>query len=211
MLKVAPEGYPFIGFFLLLSAVAFAVFGPRVAGIALVLAFFMLFFFRDPERQVPAVEGLISPAAGKVMSITPLYEREYLKGSALRISIFMSPLDVHVNRSPCDGEVLEVRHTPGSFKAAFKEEASIKNENTAMLMKCGDDNILVRQIAGFLARRTVNRTRPGSSLKRGERFGIIKFSSRLDVYLPLDVEVKVRPNERVLAGESLLASPKAEE
>ncbi len=209
MIKIAPEGYPFVGFFAVASAVALFAVGLHAAAVLFALVLFMLFFFRDPERHVPPDKGFISPADGRVVSIAPQYERDHLKTNALRISIFMSPFNVHVNRSPCDGEVLAVKHTPGSFKAAFKESASLKNENTAMLLKNGSDNILVRQVAGFLARRTVCRVRPGSTLKRGERFGMIKFSSRLDIYLPSDVRVIVRPNDRVRAGETLLAAPKA--
>jgi len=207
MTKIAPEGYPFIGVPAVATAAAFFALGAYPAAVPLALTLFMLYFFRDPERHAPLSEGYISPADGRVISIAPQYEREYLKRNSMRISIFMSPLDVHVNRSPCDGEVLAVRHTPGSFRAAYRESASLKNENTAMLLKEDDNSVLVRQVAGFLARRTVCRAKPGDSLGRGERFGIIKFSSRLDVFLPLDVKVLVKPNEKVRAGETLLAAP----
>jgi phosphatidylserine decarboxylase len=207
MVKIAPEGYTFIGFFGIATAVVLLTVNPLAATVPLALTLFMVFFFRDPERHIPLSDGYISPADGRVISITPQYEREYLGKNTLRISIFMSPLNVHVNRSPCDGEVLSVKHTPGSFRAAYRESASLKNENTAMLLKNGNENILVRQVAGFLARRTVCRVKPGDVLEKGERFGIIKFSSRLDIFLPVDVAVIVRPNDVVRAGETLLATP----
>jgi phosphatidylserine decarboxylase len=208
-MKVAPEGIPFIGFFAVATVAVLFFLNPLAALVPFGLGLFMLYFFRDPERHLPDAKGFISPADGRVISVVPQYEREHLGCNAMRISIFMSPLNVHVNRAPCDGEVLSVKHTPGSFKAAYRESASLKNENTAMLLKNGTGNVLVRQVAGFVARRTVCRVAPGAELKRGERFGLIKFSSRVDLYLPCDVEVLVRPNDRVKAGETLLARAKA--
>jgi phosphatidylserine decarboxylase len=209
MVRIATEGYPFIGAFAALALLALIALGPVVAAAPLALGIFMVYFFRDPERRLPAAEGYVSPADGRVVSIAPQYERQYLKRNAMRISIFMSPLNVHVNRSPCDAEVVSVKHTPGSLKAAYKESASLKNENTAMVLREKDGEVLVRQVAGFLARRVVCRAKPGDRLKRGQRFGIIKLSSRLDVYLPLEVDIVVKPSETVRAGETLLASPKA--
>lgn len=173
---------------------------------AFILLLFMLFFFRDPERTAPHGKGLfIAPADGKVIVIRETDENEYIGGKVKQISIFMSPLNVHVNRAPCDGIVEVVKHTPGGFKAAYSDEASIVNENIAMLLRTEYGKVLVRQVAGFLARRAVCRVKPGDSLKMGERFGIIKFSSRVDLYLPADVEVAVREGERVRAGETVLA------
>lgn len=209
MVRIAPEGYPFIGVFAALTLLALLTLGPYAAAAPLALGLFMVFFFRDPERRTPAAEGYVSPADGRVVSIAPQYERQYLKRNTMRISIFMSPANVHVNRSPCDAEVVSVKHTPGSLKAAFKESASLKNENIALVLRENEGEILVRQVAGFLARRAVCRVKPGDSLKRGQRFGIIKLSSRLDVYLPLEVEIVVKPNQTVRAGETLLAAPKA--
>ncbi len=209
MVKIAPEGYPFIGVFAALTLLALLTLGPYAAAVPLALGLFMVFFFRDPERRPPAAQGYVSPADGRVVSIAPQYERQHLKRNTMRISIFMSPANVHVNRSPCDAEVVSVKHTPGSLKAAFKESASLKNENIAMVLRENEDEILVRQVAGFLARRAVCRVKPGDRLKRGQRFGIIKLSSRLDVYLPLEVEIVVKPNQTVRAGETLLAAPKA--
>jgi phosphatidylserine decarboxylase len=195
MAKIAPEGYPFIAVFVALTAVSVFVFGPRWSLILLVLTLFMLYFFRDPERAVPAGPGYVSPADGRVVLIGSDDEGEHLKRRVTKISIFMSVFDVHVNRAPCDGEVLDVVHTPGRFLAAYKEEASVRNENTAMPIRCAEgEEVLVR-----------HRALPGDRLRRGERFGIIKFSSRVDVYLPEDVEVKIQYNDHVKAGETILA------
>ena len=207
MLKFAPEGTPFIAVFFILTVVSIFVFGPRWTLVPLALLFFMLYFFRDPERVVPVEPGYICPADGKVLFTEHEEEPQFLDGRrVMKVSIFMSPMNVHVNRVPCDGEVVDVKHKPGSFMAAYRKEASWKNENTAMHLKCDEGpDIVVRQVAGFVARRTVCRAKPGDRLRRGERYGIIKFSSRLDVYLPEDVVLKVKPGDRVYAGETVLA------
>ncbi len=207
MIRIAPEGYPFIAVFFVLTAIAVFVFGPKWAVIPLVLTLFMVYFFRDPERTIPQEPGYISPADGRVVFIEREREETYLKGDVLRISIFMSPMNVHVNRAPCDGEVVEIKHTPGSFMAAYRKEASWKNENTAMHMRCERGDVVVRQVAGFLARRTVNRMKPGDLLKRGERFGMIKFSSRVDLYMPPHAVEKVSIGDHVKAGATILAVP----
>jgi phosphatidylserine decarboxylase len=116
----------------------------------------------------------------------------------------MSPLNVHVNRAPCDGIVEKVIHTPGKFLSAFKPEASVQNENIAMTMSTKYGTVLVRQIAGFIARRAVCRVAPGEALRRGGRYGVIKFSSRVDIFLPPTTIPKVRLGERVTAGETIL-------
>jgi phosphatidylserine decarboxylase len=203
LFKIAKEGIPYVFVFLAL-AVVFLVLGIKLPVVVFsVLTAFMLYFFRDPERT-PKGEGYLSPADGKVIVVRKTFEGTYLNKEALQISIFMSPFDVHVNRAPCEGEVLLVKHTPGGFRAAYKEEAFLRNENTSMVIGCERGEVLLRQVAGFLARRTVCRKKQGDTLKRGERFGIIKFSSRVDVYLPLDTEPRVRVGDRVKAGESVI-------
>lgn len=169
----------------------------------------MAFFFRDPERKIPEGEGLfVSPADGKVILIKDIYEKDYLKSDTKEISIFMSPLNVHVNRAPCDGNVSIIKYSPGRFKAAYKDEASIKNENIVMVLDGKEGRVLVRQVAGFLARRAVCKAKVGDVLRRGERYGIIKFGSRLDVYLPKDVKVAVNLGEKVKAEKQLLGKYK---
>jgi phosphatidylserine decarboxylase len=208
--SIAPEGWAVIG-------TAAAVFGVvAVVGVAaghpwaivpLVLALgACLWFFRDPERQVPAdPRAVVSPADGRVLDVTPVREERFLHAPATRISIFMSPLDVHVNRSPVDGRITHLEHTPGKFRAAFEDKASLDNERYAMVLEHGTRRFLVVQIAGALARRIVHRGRVGDVLGRGERYGVIMFGSRVDVYLPEDVRPVVQKGDRVTAGATPLA------
>lgn len=201
----APEGRPFILLFIVLS-VPPVIFGfPLLALLPLALALFMLYFFRDPERNTLAGRGVFyAPADGKVVLIRETEESELLNARALEISIFMSPLDVHVNRAPCDGTVKDVRHYQGKFSAAFRKEAASMNEHVTMLLETEVGPIVLRQVAGFLARRVVCRVSAGDTLKQGDRYGIIKFSSRVDLFAPLDTVVKVKLHDRVRAGESVL-------
>lgn len=207
MFKFAREGYPFI----LTSAVTTLIFTLLsifwAAAVLFILTLFMLFFFRDPDRIIIEGRGLFySPADGKVILISEAVEDEFLKEKALEISIFMSPFDVHINRAPCDGIVRAVKHYPGKFYAAFKEGASIANEHITMLLESENGKIVVRQVAGFLARRAVCRVKPGDMLKQGQRYGLIKFSSRVDIYLPLTTQIKVKLNDKVRAGETVIGS-----
>lgn len=210
MIKLAPEGYPFILVFLGFTILV-ALFSPLGGLLPFVLTLFMAYFFRDPERRIPEGEKIfVSPADGKVILIQNVNEESIptlLKGEAggfIEVSIFMSPLNVHVNRAPCDGVVESVVHTPGKFLSAFKHEASLQNENIAMVLNAKNGRILVRQVAGFLARRAVCRVKPGVYLGKGERYGIIKFSSRLDIYLPKDARIKVKLGDKVRAGETVI-------
>ncbi|MEN8264986.1 MAG: phosphatidylserine decarboxylase family protein [Nitrospirota bacterium] len=207
MFQFAREGYPFIFFFLFLTIVSAVLKWNWVSVAALILTLFMFFFFRDPDRNTPENNNaFIAPADGKVILITEAKEDEILDSAALKISIFMSPLDVHVNRAPCSGVVKNVQHYPGKFYKAFTDDASILNEHITMLLDCGRHGpIVVKQIAGAVARRAVCRVKPGDKLMKGQRYGIIKFSSRADIFLPLNTEVKVKLNDRVLAGETILA------
>jgi phosphatidylserine decarboxylase len=221
-MKFAPEGYPFILGSLLLTAVVLVLsyVGWKAGSsriilcslysasvIFLFLTFFMAFFFRDPERVIPEGKGLfVSPADGRIIVIKDVFEKDHLKTETKQISIFMSPFNVHVNRSPCDGEVGLVKYSPGKYMAAYKDDASIKNENIVMVLEGEKCRVLVRQVAGFVARRAVCRVKAGDTLKQGDRFGIIKFSSRLDVYLPKDARIMVKIGDKVKAGETILAT-----
>jgi phosphatidylserine decarboxylase len=127
-----------------------------------------------------------------------------LKAESKEISIFMSIFNVHVNRAPCDGNVSLVKHSPGKFLVAHKDAASIENENTVMVLQGKDGKILVRQVAGLIARRIVCKVKAGDMLRRGERYGMIKFGSRLDVYLPKETEIQVRVGDKVKAGETVI-------
>jgi phosphatidylserine decarboxylase len=220
-MKLAPEGYPFILGSLFVTVVLaiillwvwrsgthqFAFFLlVCISGALFLITLFMPYFFRDPERVTPRGEGLfVAPADGKVILIKDIYEQDYLRSDVKQISIFMSPLDVHVNRAPNDGKVIAVRHMPGKFMAAYKDDASLKNEHIDMVLETNYGKILVRQVAGFIARRAVCRVKAGDTVRRGERYGMIKFSSRLDVYLPKDVNVSVELGDKVKAGETVIA------
>lgn len=205
MIKIAREGYPFIIFSIALTVISLVVW-IWLSPLAFALTLFMFYFFRDPERTIPEGKKIfVSPADGKIIMIDEVKEERYLKKSVRMVSIFMSPFDVHVNRLPCDGKVRSVVYSPGSFLSAFKQEASLKNENITMVLDTEYGDIIVRQVAGFLARRAVCRVKEGETLKRGDRFGIIKFGSRVDLFLPLSAIIKVKLGEKVKAGETIIA------
>jgi len=174
--------------------------------IVALVAFVVLYFFRDPNREVVRQAGIVlSPADGKVVSISREHEPIYLQDTAVRVSIFLSVLDIHVQRVPLDGKVLRVDHKPGRFLQAFKPEASEVNEYIAMLLETSYGPVLVKQIAGILARRCVNFAEVGERVWMGERFGLIKFGSRVDLFLPLRAEILVKEGEHVYAGLTPLA------
>ncbi|RJQ50130.1 MAG: phosphatidylserine decarboxylase family protein [Nitrospiraceae bacterium] len=206
MFQFAKEGYPFIITFAAFTAVSALLRIHWLTPVFLILTLFMFYFFRDPERVTPPdTNAFYSPADGKIILITEASEDEILHEKALKISIFMSPLNVHVNRFPCDGTVREVKYYPGKFFNAYTDEASIKNEHITMLLESAHGKIVVKQIAGSVARRAVCRVKPGENLKQGQRYGIIKFSSRLDIFLPLNTVVRVKLGDKVKAGETILA------
>jgi len=181
--------------------------GHPVAVLPLLLGVgFCLYFFRDPERQPPPDDHLVvSPADGRVLEVREEREEQFLHQPATRISIFMSPLDVHVNRSPVAGTIELVRHTAGRFRAAFADKASLDNERNAVLLTTPGGRFLVVQIAGALARRIVCHRQPGDWLARGERFGMIMFGSRVDLFLPPAARPVVARGDRVRAGHTVVA------
>jgi phosphatidylserine decarboxylase len=170
----------------------------------LALAFLVLNFFRDPERPIPTqAQAIISPADGRIVQVV----RESYEGSPVcRVSIFMSLLDVHVNRAPIAGVVKEVCYRKGAFRVALEEAASVENEQNIFTLEGGQGRVVVKQIAGLLARRIVFWKRPGDSLARGERVGLIKFGSRVDVLMEPDVALRVKVGEHVRAGSSILGT-----
>jgi phosphatidylserine decarboxylase len=180
--------------------------GHPLSIVPLVLATgFCVWFFRDPERTPPADErAVVSPADGRVVAVVPEREDRFLNALATRVSIFMSPLDVHVNRSPVTGTVRQVQHTEGKFRAAFSDKSSLDNERNAIVLDSGGKRYLTVQIAGAVARRIVCHVGPGDRLERGQRFGMIMFGSRVDVFLPPGVQPTVTKGERVRAGLSIL-------
>ncbi len=204
-MKFAPEGYPFIFFFVLITIGAAFFGGILLASMPLILTLFMLYFFRDPDRITPDEKGVfVAPADGKVILIRDVNEPKYLHADVKEISIFMSPMDVHVNRAPCDGKVKKVIHNAGKFFAAYKDEASLGNENIEMVLETAYGDVLVRQVAGFLARRAVCRKKEGDVLNRGERYGVIKFSSRVDMYIPGSATIRIKLGQMVKAGETII-------
>lgn len=172
----------------------------------LVLIAFTLYFFRDPERRSPSGDGLVlAPADGKVVLIQQTREDEFLGGEATQISIFMSPLNVHVNRWPLSGVVRFFRHVPGEYIVAMDEKSSLRNERTLIGLEHAGGKVLFKQIAGFIARRIVAPVQVGDTAVAGRRFGMIKFGSRVDVLLPPGAAIGVKVGDRTVAGESILA------
>jgi phosphatidylserine decarboxylase len=205
----AREGYAFVGIGAAITVIA-AFAGFRVSAfVAFIVTLFFLNFFRDPEREAPDGGDIItSPADGRVVGVTgEIREERFVKGPCRRVSIFMSPLDVHVNRIPIDGTIVEVRHQGGKFHAAFLDKASELNEQNAVLMEdVHGERILFIQIAGQLARRIVCKIAPGDRVRRGDRYGMIMFGSRMDVFLPLRVRIDVKVGDRAHAGTTILGT-----
>ncbi|MBW1946755.1 MAG: phosphatidylserine decarboxylase family protein [Deltaproteobacteria bacterium] len=206
-IPIAREGTPFIGG-AVLAAVVFASLNWSVTAIVFfVIAGFVLFFFRDPERIIPSGPGLVvSPADGRVIDVAE-DDRDSLGGKDVRrISIFMSIFNVHVNRVPITGQVRQISYWPGSFWPADRKRALLENERNAILI-CGEDGIklTVVQVAGIIARRISCWVKAGDNVKIGERFGLIRFGSRLDVYVPKTVSVLVKKGDRTRAGQTVLA------
>lgn len=174
--------------------------------IAVGLFLFTLNFFRDPDRQIPSlVNAVVSPADGTVVVVKEVTEDVYLKTSALQISIFMSPLDVHVNRVPISGKVGYCDHVKGKYFAAYVDKASLDNEQTHIGIDNGNFKVFFKQIAGFVARRIVCTLKVGDTVEAGKRFGMIKFGSRVDVFVPKNSDIKVAIGQKAVAGESVLA------
>jgi phosphatidylserine decarboxylase len=170
----------------------------------LVLAGLILNFFRDPERQIPThAQAIISPADGRIVQVV---HESYEGRPVCRLSIFMSPLDVHVNRAPIAGVLKEVSYRKGAFRAAMEEGASVGNEQNVFTLEGEQGRIVVKQIAGILARRIVFWKRPGDSLARGERVGLIKFGSRVDVLMEPEVALRIKVGDHVRAGSSILGT-----
>ena len=203
---VAKEGFPF----LILSAFVTFIFGVMgwkgLVFLGAFLTLFIAFFFRNPRRKIPDLQNVIlSPADGKIVHVGECEENRYLKERALKVSIFMSLLDVHVNRAPVSGKVLERSYNPGRFLVASVEKASLLNEQNALLLETEDRfKILLIQIAGFVARRIVCYARVGDLVRKGEIFGLIRFGSRIDLYLPTGVIPAVKVGQHVKGGESII-------
>jgi len=205
-IPVASEGWPFIIPLTIVTALLFAFGWKNTALVSLVLTLFVLFFFRDPERTVPQGAGVVvSPADGRVIVVKDIFEPTYLKQEAKQISIFLSVFNVHVNRSPISGTVETVKYNPGKFHVASVDKASLDNEQTAMVVSDGQHKVLVKQIAGLIARRIVCYSKPGDAIETGERYGLIRFGSRVDIFLPKDAAIKVKVGDRVKGARDIIA------
>ncbi|NPV12173.1 MAG: phosphatidylserine decarboxylase family protein [Ignavibacteria bacterium] len=211
---ITKYGYTTLGYIAILSflLIAIAIFltNPYLRYSLIIIGFLILIFtinfFRDPERKTPTGNNLvISPADGKVISIIKTFDDEFLKSECIRIAIFMSPLNVHVNRIPISGKVEYLKYYPGKYLVAFEEKSSENNERMSTGINSEFGKIRFTQIAGFIARRIVNELKVGQEVKAGERFGMIKFGSRVDVYVPLNTSVKVNEGQKVYSGETILA------
>ncbi|MBI2411650.1 MAG: phosphatidylserine decarboxylase family protein [Deltaproteobacteria bacterium] len=205
-IPIAKEGAPFIAIALFCVIVAWLLGLWWLEFILVPLAVFVVAFFRDPERDVPSDrDSIVSPADGRVIKVERMRDERLLKTEAMKISIFMNVFNVHVNRSPAAGRVLDIIYNPGKFFNASLDKASLLNEQNALIMQAANGKrYAFNQIAGLIARRIVCRVKQGVSLKKGERFGLIRFGSRVDVYLPTDCRVSVKVGDKVKAGSSIL-------
>jgi phosphatidylserine decarboxylase len=209
----AREGLIFIAIAALIAAGTFALALNRrswplwlLAFILTLVALWVAYFFRDPERSGPRGERVvIAPADGKVVLIQDVDEPAFMGGRAKRISIFMNVFNVHVNRYPVSGTVRYVKYNPGKFLNAAVEKSSLENEQMSVGIETGGQRILVRQIAGLIARRIVTYSKEGDQVEQGQRMGLIRFGSRVDVFLPLDAVVKVQSGDLTIAGTTVIA------
>jgi phosphatidylserine decarboxylase len=205
-MRIDPAGWPFVGGAVLL-AIVMALAVHAMAGLGLlILGGFFLFFFRDPDRTVTRSEkAVLSPADGRVMVAGSPTSSEFPAASWQQVSIFLSPMDVHVNRMPVGGRVTKVRYHPGRFLPAYRSEAGDLNEYAEVWLDHGGQTVVVRQIVGILARRVVCRTREGEEVGAGDRFGVMKFGSRMDVFVPKDTEIAVKVGDRVMGAVTVIA------
>lgn len=212
-MRLAPEGLPMIMPAAALSALSLAAWmllrqrAPLwLAAAAAALTLFLLFFFRDPERAAALPDSVISPADGRVVAVAEVDEPFFLKGRAWQVSIFMSPLNVHVNRIPASGKVAYKKYFPGKFLPAYRDKASTDNEQMHLGIATDKGPVLVKQIAGLVARRVICYPKPGDEVRAGDRMGLIKLGSRLDVLMPLEWTVAVSLGQTVRAGETTIAA-----
>ncbi|MFQ5482204.1 MAG: phosphatidylserine decarboxylase family protein [Nitrospinaceae bacterium] len=203
-IPIAPDGYRFILPLLVLTVLALYMDWNITAALSFLALVFVTNFFRDPERTIPQTPGaVVSPADGKVMEIVQDKD-EMLDQPGLRVSIFLNVFNVHINRIPATGTVEEIRYNKGKFLNAASHRASQENEHTSIRLRSGPHQILFKQIAGLIARRIVCYAQPGQSFSRGDRFGLIRFGSRADLFLPLGSRVEVSVGDHVRGGSSII-------
>ena len=207
-IPIAKEGYPFIALAALFTLVAALLGCPRTALLLSLVTLFVVYFFRDPERIIADHDDktILCPADGRVIGVDRLDESPFISGKTVRISVFMNVFNVHVNRALCAGQVEKILYKPGMFYAADNKRAALENESCATVLRAASGHqVAMVQIAGLIARRIVCWLQPGDTVKTGERFGLIRFGSRVDVYLPDNSQVTVFPGRKVKAGETVLA------
>ena len=209
-IPIAKEGYPFIAFFAFLTLITSILGIESLAWPSLLLTTFVVAFFRDPERMTDAPEGcLISPADGKVIVIEEQFDDLYLQKQIIKVSIFMNVFNIHVNRIPFTGIVKKVLYKPGQFYSADSKKGALLNERCAVIMETkGGKKIVFVQVAGLIARRIVNWLDPEDTISRGNRFGLIRFGSRVDLYLPVDSDITIKLGQKVRAGQTAIATIK---
>jgi phosphatidylserine decarboxylase len=205
-IPIAKQGLPYILALSVLLILLFFLGWSFLTLVALILTVLVINFFRDPERVIPQVpHAVLAPADGKIIFVGPTFEDRFLSEESLKISIFMSIFNVHVNRIPLSGTVESIHYQKGTFFAANLDKASFENEHNAVVLRTPEgERIVFVQIAGLIARRIDCRLQPGESVQQGERFGMIRFGSRLDVFVPPNSEVAVSKGQRVKAGENIL-------
>ncbi len=202
---IVKDGYVIIAIFLIIAIIVFFAVSPVWSILPFGLAVFMMFFFRNPSRNLVGDENLLfSPADGTVMGVTEFFDDEYLEMTAKKVTIFLSVFDVHVNRSPVNGEIKYQRYTCGGFRPAYKSVASFENERHAIGIDNGKIKVLVIQIAGLLARRIVSWVTLGCHLKQGERYGMIKFGSSTELVVPSNVTILVEKGDKVKGGVTVI-------
>ncbi|MCH7564640.1 MAG: phosphatidylserine decarboxylase family protein [Gemmatimonadetes bacterium] len=210
-MRFAREGRPFmlIAAAVTAATLAMAVRSPVAAWAAVpvtALAFLVFYFFRDPERQIPEEYGLVvAPGDGKVIEITEVEEPSFFEGPCRRISIFLSIFDVHVQRAPASGSVVHRAYNPGGFTVAWHPKASQDNEQSSLGVVTDSGRFLVRQIAGLIARRIITYPEEGQTLERGERIGLIRFGSRVDLFIPLEWPLECAVGDRAVGGTTVMA------
>lgn len=203
---VAREGWPFILLFALVTWLLYVFVNDYAALLGLVLTLFSIFFFRNPERRIPGEQGsVVAPADGRVMDVVNVTETEYIQAEVVRVRIFLSLFNVHINRAPVNGRVEWVQKVPGRYLAAYRDEAGILNARNYVGLATQWGKILVVQVTGLVARRLVCWVQPGDTLAGGQRFGLIRFGSCTELYLPAGTEILVAPGQKVRGGESLIA------
>ncbi len=206
MVRIDPAGYPFIAGALVAALLTGALGWWWPAVPLVVLAAFFLFFFRDPERAVTSgADVVLSPADGRVLVAGPAEAQAAPPGEWLQVSIFLSPVNVHINRVPASGRVTRVTYTPGRYLPAYRRDAAAVNERSEIWIDHAGRAIVARQIVGVLARRVVCRLQAGADVRAGDRYGIMKFGSRMDVFLPPDAEIRVQVGAAVRGGETVIA------